>query len=68
MKIVADRLKELRIENRLTQEKVANIINVSRTTYLKYEKDLLEIPIELLCKLADYYHVSMDYLTGRSDF
>ncbi len=67
MKIVADKLKELRKEKGLTQQQVAEIIGVSRTAYLKYENDYLEIAIELLCQLADYYKVSLDYLAGRED-
>lgn len=67
MKIVAERLKELRKEKSLTQQQVAEIIGVSRTAYLKYENDYLEIGIELLCKLADFYKVSLDYLAGRED-
>lgn len=68
MKIVAEKIKEMRIEKSLTQADVAKILGISRAGYGRYETNEREIPIELLCKLADYYHVSMDYLTGRRDF
>lgn len=65
MKDVSIKLKELRLENELTQSKVAEILKVSRVVYNRYENNQREIPIELLCILADYYNVSLDYLVGR---
>ena len=65
MQIVSLRLKELRLENNLTQEDVAKIIKVSRVVYNRYEKHQREMPLELICALADYYNVSLDYLAGR---
>ena len=67
MEIIATRLKELRLENNLNQGQVADIIKVSRVVYNRYERNQREIPIELLCVLADYYDVSMDYLVGREN-
>ena len=67
MLIVSQRLKELRMSNNLTQSKVANIIKVSRVVYTRYENNQREIPLELLCVLADYYHVTLDYLAGREN-
>ena len=65
MKIVAQKLRELRQEKHLTQEQVAKIIGVSRVVYNRYEKDQREIPLELLCKLAEFYAVTLDYLVGK---
>ena len=62
---VSQKLKELRLQNNLTQENVAKVIQVSRVVYNRYEKNQREIPLELLCKLADFYCVTLDYLFGR---
>ena len=59
------RLKELRKENKKTQQEVANLLNIAQTTYGGYELETSEPTIETLCKLADYYGVSLDYLVGR---
>lgn len=59
------RLKELRKLNKLNQTEVANMLNVAQTTYGGYELETSEPNIETLCKLADYYGVSLDYLCGH---
>lgn len=59
------RLKELRKEKNLTQEKMANLLNMTITCYNYYEKEKREPSVETLCKLADFYNVSLDYLVGR---
>ena len=65
MFIVSKNLKELRLQNNLTQQDVAKVIQVSRVVYNRYEKNQREIPLELLCKLADFYGVTLDYLLDR---
>lgn len=59
------RLRELRKSKNLTQQEISKIINVAPTTYLGYEKELREPPIDILCKLADFYNVTLDYLVDR---
>lgn len=59
------KLKELRKEKKLNQIDIAKILNVAISTYGGYEQETSEPNIETLCKLADYYHVSLDYLVGR---
>ena len=61
------RLEDLRTDHDLTQEDVANILNCQREVYRRYEKGIRELPISYAIALADYYNVSLDYLTGRSD-
>ena len=61
------KLKELRQEKDLTQAQVAEILNVSRVVYNRYENEKRLIPIEVLWALADYYQVTIDYLVGRED-
>lgn len=58
-------LKELRKENKKSQEDISKYLNVARTTYIGYEQQTSEPTIDTLCKLADYYDVSLDYLVGR---
>jgi len=61
------RLKDLRKNHNLTQEDVANILGVTRTTYSMYERGERQMDYDTLLKLADYYKVSLDYLFGRSE-
>ena len=59
------KLKQLRKMKNLTQEQIAQIINSTTTCYNYYEKEKRQPSIETLCKLADFYGVSLDYLVGR---
>ena len=61
------RLKELREDSDLTQEKLSEYLNISQVAYSYYEIDKRSIPLELLSKLADYYNTSVDYLLYRTD-
>lgn len=61
------RLKDLREDNDLKQQQVADYLGITRSAYSNYENGIREIPLELLMKLADFYHVSVDYLLGRTD-
>ena len=61
------RLKELRLENGLTQKDLANIIEVGRTTISEYESGKIVPKQEGLLKIANYFNVSVDYLTGVSN-
>ena len=59
------RIRELREDRDLTQTELADYLGVRQTTYSKYELGRIEVPVEVLIKLADYYQVSLDYLVGR---
>ena len=61
------RLTDLRQDNDLTQQDVANILNCKREVYRRYEKGIREIPVSYAIILAKYYHVSLDYLLGLTD-
>ena len=56
------KLKELRENKQLKQEDVAKAINVTQSSYSKYENKTIEPNIDTLKKLADFYGVSLDYL------
>ena len=59
------RLKELRKAKGITQLEIGNILHVNKMTYNGYENENRQPPIEILCSIADYYNVSLDYLVGR---
>lgn len=61
------RIRNLREDNDLTQEKVATLLNVSQRTYSRYENGERAVPIEVFIKLADYYKTSIDYLAERTN-
>ena len=62
-----ERLKELRKERNLLQKDVAKLINVGRTTYVKYENGDSEPSLKTLIELANYFDVSIDYLLEVTD-
>lgn len=61
------RIANLRIDNDLTQQQVADILHCKREVYRRYEKGTRELPLSYAIVLADYYKVSLDYLVGRSN-
>ena len=61
------RLRDLREDNDKTQQQIADMLNMHRSVYRRYESGEREIPVWALIKLADYYRVSTDYLLGRED-
>lgn len=56
------RIKNLRIKNNLKQKDLALYLGISIAAYSQFERMDTLISIELLNKLANYYHVSLDYL------
>lgn len=61
------RLRDLREDAELSQKQVAEILHIQQTVYSRYERGYQTIPVEHLLVLADYYHVSVDYLLGRTN-
>lgn len=60
------RIRDLREDADKTQQQIADMLNMQRSVYRRYERGEREIPVWALVRLADYYHVSTDYLLGRS--
>ena len=58
------RLKMLRKEKRKNQEDLASLLNVTRATISAYETDKIMPPYDKIKMLADYFSVSVEYLTG----
>ena len=62
-----NRLKELRKSVGITQAQLADALHERRATLSNYENKNVYPGFNMLIKLADYFHVSVDYLTGRTD-
>ena len=60
------RLRDLREDADLTQEAIGMLLGIRQEVYSRYERGARTIPLEHLIKLADFYNVSLDYLTGRT--
>ncbi len=65
--IYNERIREIREDSQLTQQKIADLLNIGQRTYADYESGKTRIPIDNIMKLAKFYDVSMDYITGASD-
>ena len=61
------RIRDLREDVDLTQKQVGEAINVPQRTYAYYESGQRMVPPQVLCALADFYNVSVDYILGRVD-
>ncbi len=60
------RVRDLREDRDKTQKDIANYLNMQLTVYQRYERGERELPLWAAIKLADFYHVSLDYLVGRN--
>ena len=60
------RIRDLREDKDMTQTQIARILNCSQRIYSNYERGEVDIPTEILIKLADFHNVSVDYLLGRT--
>ena len=63
-KMIAERLKDIRIENDLTQTQMAKILNTTQTSYNRWENNVELISLKKLTKVCNYFNTSMDYLVG----
>jgi len=61
------RLRDLREDDDKTQKEIADLLNMHRSVYRRYESGERETPAWVIDKLADFYRVSTDYLLGRTD-
>jgi len=61
------RIRDLREDNDMSQTELAKKLEMSQTGYSKYETGENDIPTQVLIKLSQYYHVSVDYLLGITD-
>ena len=61
------RLKDLREDNDLKQWQIAELLGMKQEKYQRYESGKRETPIKILIKLSEYYNVTLDYITGRTN-
>lgn len=61
------RIRELREDRDLYQKELAEQLNCSQVCYSYYEIGKRDIPTEVLIKLADFHHTSVDYILERTD-
>ncbi|KFF11164.1 XRE family transcriptional regulator [Flavobacterium hydatis] len=62
MSLFSDNIRSLRLKKKISQEKVAESLLITRGRYVKYEDGSSEAPYEILKKIAHYYHISIDLL------
>ena len=60
------RLRDLREDKDMKQKEIAGILGIDQRVYSIYETGKRDIPLRHLIALADFYHVSVDYLLGRT--
>ena len=60
--IIANKLHYLRIEQKLKQEDLCLKLNIKRATYANWESARVEIPLEKLDLIANFYNIGIDYL------
>ncbi len=61
------RIRDLREDRDLKQREVADFLNCSQRVYSNYELGQRDIPTEVLIRLSQFYHVSVDYLLGLTN-
>ena len=62
-----ERIRSLREDHDLKQRELAEILNCSQRIYSNYGRGDVDIPTEILIKLARYYNTTTDYILGESD-
>lgn len=67
MKTYIDRIRELREDNDLKQQDIADLLHTTQQVYSRYENGTNEIPIRHIITLSRFYNVSCDYILGETD-
>lgn len=65
--LFSERIKQLRSTNKISSQKLADTIGISRPAISQFENAANAPSVDTLCALADYFDVSIDYLVGRTD-
>lgn len=61
------RIRDLREDKDLTQKEMGIILNCSQRIYSNYERGDVDIPTQILIRLAEFHETSVDYLLGLTD-
>ena len=67
-KIFGERLKELRMQEGLSQSELAKILGTSQASLSKWENDVQEPCIEEIVKICKHFNISADYVIGSQDW
>lgn len=67
MSFLYERLRGLRLDNKIMAKTMAELLKITPRNYQRYERGEIDPPTSKLVTLADFYNVSVDYLVGRSD-
>lgn len=62
MSLFSDNIRALRLKQKISQEKLAESLQITRGRYVKYEDGTSEAPYDILKKIAQHYHISIDLL------
>lgn len=65
--IIGKRIKELRLEKEEKGIHISTILGIDQSYYSKIERGKHEIKLDTLYRIAEYYNVSLDYITGRTN-
>jgi transcriptional regulator with XRE-family HTH domain len=60
-------IRNLRIDRGFTQKQIGEHLGISQNTYSQYEIGVLNYPVDVVIKLAEFYDVSTDYLLGLTE-
>ena len=61
------RLRDLREEAGLTQTELSTQLRIAQTTDSGYERGFRDVSLEMLCRIADFYHTSTDFILERTN-
>ncbi len=61
------RIRDLREDNDLTQQQIADYLHIKQNTYSQYENGQRQLPIDFLIRLAAFYKTSTDYILGLTN-
>ena len=62
MSLFSDNIRALRVKHKISQEKLAENLSITRGRYVKYEDGTSEAPYDILKKIALYFHMSIDLI------
>ena len=61
------RIRELREDNDVSQQEIADYIGIDRVTYNRLENEKFSVKFDYAIKIAEFYKVSLDYIAGLTD-
>ena len=67
MLVLNENIKRLRLSRGLNQVEFAKIMGVSKQCVSNWENDNVMPSIEMLCRIADFFNVTTDYILGRNE-